>query len=61
MYIINLEILKEIEVKFTNQTHIDIGIISVEKAELTEFWVTIKKRSKLKKFWLKITKPFRRH
>ena len=52
---------KEIEVKFTNQTHIDIGRISVEKAELTEFWVTIKKRSKLKKFWRKITKPFRRH
>lgn len=54
---------KEIEILFSGQKQVELGIIILDKykGELTEFWVTTKKRSKLNKFWRKITKPFRRH
>ena len=52
---------KEIEINFSGQKEINLGTIVLDKykGELTEFWVTMKKRSKLNKFWRKITKPFR--
>lgn len=54
---------KEIEITYTGQNKIELGTITLNKykAEITEFWVTIKKRSKLSKFWRKLTKPFRQH
>ena len=53
---------KEIEIVYSGQQQFELGTIILEyKNGLTQFWVTIKKRSKLNKFWRKITKPFRRH
>ena len=54
---------KEIEINYTGQNKIELGTITLDKykGEITEFWVTTKKRSKLSKFWRKLTKPFRRH
>jgi hypothetical protein len=54
---------KEIEIAFNGQKQIELGNIILDKykGEITEFWVTTKKRSKLNRFWRKITKPFRRH
>lgn len=52
---------REVEVVYTGQKRIDLGIITLyQYAEITEFWVTVRKRSKLTMFWRKITKPFRR-
>jgi hypothetical protein len=52
---------KEIEMVLHGQNQIDLGNIILEeyKGEITEFWVSARKRSKLNKFWRKITKPFR--
>ena len=52
---------KEIEIAYNGQRQIELGTITLDKykGEITEFWVTVKKRSKLNKFWRKITKPFR--
>ena len=54
---------KEIKINFSGQKEISLGTIVLDKykGELTEFWVTMKKRSKLNKFWRKISKPFRQH
>jgi len=54
---------KEIEIVYNGQKQIELGTITLDKykGEITEFWVTTKKRSKLNKFWRKLTKPFRRH
>ncbi len=54
---------KEIEIVFSGENKIELGTIILEKykGEITEFWVTTKKRSKLNRFWRKITKPFRKH
>jgi len=54
---------KEIEIIYNGQKQIELGTITLDKykGEITEFWVTAKKRSKLNRFWRKITKPFRRH
>ena len=52
---------KEIEVAFNGQKQIELGTIILEKyeGEISEFWVTTKKRSRLNIFWRTITKPFR--
>lgn len=52
---------RTIEVNYTGQTQIDLGRILLNEynGELTEFTVTIRKRSVLGRFWRKITKPFR--
>jgi ssDNA-binding Zn-finger/Zn-ribbon topoisomerase 1 len=61
IYSVGLE-QKEIEINFAGQKEINLGtiILAKNKDGLTEFWVTMKKRSKLNRFWRKITKPFRR-
>jgi hypothetical protein len=53
---------KEVEIVLNGQSQIELGTIILEKykGEMSEFWVTTKKRSKLSRFWRKITKPFRR-
>nr|WP_288837661.1 carboxypeptidase-like regulatory domain-containing protein [uncultured Flavobacterium sp.] len=53
---------REIEISYNGQKQIELGTIILDKykAELTEFWVTTKKRSRLNMFWRKITNPFRR-
>ena len=52
---------KEIEVNYTGQKQIELGTITLfaYERELTEFLVTVKKRSFFGRFWRKITKPFR--
>lgn len=52
---------KEIEINYSGQKQIDLGTITLNKyeGELSEFWVTTKKRSALGRFWRKITKSFR--
>ena len=54
---------KEIEIAYNGQKQIELGTITLDKykGEITEFWVTTKRRSKLNRLWRKITKPFRRH
>ena len=55
-------VTKEVEFIFNGQKKIYLGTITLDKyqGEITEFWVTTKKRSKLSRFWRRITKPFRR-
>jgi len=52
---------KEIEVIYTGYTQTELGEIILDKyeRELTEFWVTTKKRSAFNRLWRKITKPLR--
>jgi hypothetical protein len=52
---------REIEVNYSGQKQIDLGTITLNAYErdLSEFWVTTKKRSALGRLWFKITKPFR--
>ena len=50
---------KEIELTINEQKQVDLGNIILEEASVIEFYVTTKKRSKLNKFWRKLTKPFR--
>lgn len=52
---------REIEINYSGQKQIDLGTITLNKyeGELSEFWVTTKKRSALGRFWRKITKSFR--
>jgi CarboxypepD_reg-like domain len=52
---------KEIEIAFDRQKEIKLENIIINKyrSEITEFWVSTKKRSRLNRFWRKITKPFR--
>lgn len=54
---------KEIEIVYNGQKQIELGTITLDKykGEITEFWVTTKKRSKLNRFLRKLTKPLRRH
>ena len=52
---------KQVEIEYTDQPQIDLGIISMQKdTDIIEYYVVTKKRSKLGKLWLKITKPFRK-
>lgn len=52
---------KEIEVVYTGQKQIDLGAITLDQypGEIIEFIVTVRKRKPLKRFWRRITKPFR--
>lgn len=52
---------REIEVNYSGQKQIDLGTITLTayERELSEFWVTTKKRSALGRLWQKITKPFK--
>lgn len=52
---------REIEVNYSGQKQIDLGtiILTAYERELSEFYVTTKKRSALGRLWHKITKPFR--
>jgi hypothetical protein len=52
---------REIEVNYSGQKQIELGAITLSAYErdVSEFWVTPKKRSALGRFWRKITKPFR--
>jgi hypothetical protein len=50
------------DIELKEKTEIELGTIKMEKwkGEVIEFYVSAKKRSRLSKFWRKITKPFRR-
>jgi hypothetical protein len=52
---------KEIEINYSGQKQLELGsiILNAYEGNLSEFWVTTKKRSALGRFWRKITKPFR--
>jgi hypothetical protein len=58
---IGLEIT-EVEVILNQQKEIKVGniILNRNMNSVTEFYVTVRKRSGLSKFWRKITKPFRK-
>jgi hypothetical protein len=53
---------KQIDVEYKDQTEIDLGIITMQKnLNIIEYYVIVRKRTKLGNLWRKITKPFRRH
>jgi hypothetical protein len=47
------------DIELKDKKEIELGAIKMEQVELTEFYVTVKKRSIFSRFWKKITQSFR--
>lgn len=51
---------KQVDIGYKDKTQIDLGTITLQKdTDFIEYYVIIRKRTKLGKLWRKITKPFR--
>jgi len=52
---------KQLDIDYKDQTQIDLGIITMLKNnDIIEYYVIVRKRTKLGKLWRKLTKPFRK-
>ena len=52
---------KQVDIEYKDKTQIDLGTITMLKdTDIIEYYVIVRKRTKLGKLWRKITSPFRR-